>query len=253
MKKIIYTIACVLSSTWIASAGSLSTDYKIVDLTHEMHNDMPYWPGGVPFKLERLVDYNNGYRLHMFSTGENTGTHVDAPNHFAPGKHSLTDIPINDLIAPVVVIDVADKVAKNNAYEISPADISQWEAKHGKIPAGSVLLAHTGWSKRFTNSKDYINFDSNKVMQFPGFAPATADVLIDRKIKGVGIDTLSLDHGPSTTFGFHYKILDKDIYQIENVNNIDVLPATGADIVIGVLPIRGGTQAQARIMAFIKK
>jgi len=253
MKKFIYTVACVLSVTLIANAGSLSTDYKIVDLTHEMYDDMPFWPGGVPFRLERLVDYKSGYRLHQFSTGENTGTHVDAPSHFAPGKHSITEIPVADLVAPVVMIDVSDKVAKNPAYEISPADITAWESKHGKIPAGSVLLAHTGWSDRFTNSKDYINFDKDKIMQFPGYAPATADVLIDRKIKGVGIDTLSLDHGPSKTFGFHYKILAEDIYQLENVNNIDLLPATGADIVIGVLPIRFGTQAQARIMGFIKK
>lgn len=234
-------------------AGDLSRNFKVIDLTHEMHNDMVFWPGGVPFTMTRLVDYDSGYRLHKFEMGENTGTHVDAPSHFAKGKNSLADIPASDWVAPVVVLDVSAKVANNASYEITPDDITQWEAKHGKIPAGSVVLAHTGWSDKFTDNDAYVNFDGDKVMNFPGYAPATAQVLIDRGIKGVGIDTLSLDHGPSKTFGFHYQILKNNIYQLENVNNIDLLPATGADIVIGVLPVQGGTQAQARIFAFVKK
>lgn len=236
-----------------AQAGDLSKNFQVIDLTHEMHDGMVFWPGGVPFKATRLVDYNNGYRLHKFEMGENTGTHVDAPSHFIKGKNSIADIPVSDWVAPVVVIDVSAQVAKNPSYEITPSDITKWESKHGKIPAGSVFLAHTGWSEKFTDNKAYVNFDSNKVMQFPGYAPATAKILIDRKIKGVGIDTLSLDHGPSKTFAFHTAILKNNIYQIENLNNISKLPATGADIVIGVLPVRDGSQAQARILGFVKK
>ncbi len=253
LKKFLCIASVVLATTVTATAGALSTDFKIIDLTHPLGNDTVFWPGGVPFTMTRLVDYDHGYRLHKFEMGENTGTHVDAPSHFAEGKHSISDIPISDWVAPLVVIDVSAQCAQNPAYEITPADILAWEAKHGKIPQGAVLMAYTGWSKKFTDSAAYINFDKNLVMQFPGYAPDTADLLIARKIKGVGIDTLSLDPGTSRMFAFHHQILEKDIYQIENVNNLDKVPATGADVVIGVLPIIGGSQAQARIMAFVPK
>lgn len=224
---------------------------QAIDLTHKMHEGMAFWPGGVPFKMHRLVDYDQGYQLHKFEMGENTGTHVDAPSHFIRGNRPIDEIPLADLIVPAVVIDVQDKVAENPEYELSPEDIKLWEAKNGKIPAHSLVILNTGWHKRFGAAEKYINMDGSNVLHFPGYHPESASVLIDRNVAGVGIDTLSLDHGPSKTFAFHVEILKANNYQIETLANLDALPVKGATVVVGVLPVKSGSQAQARIIALL--
>ncbi|WP_282607116.1 cyclase family protein [Pelagibius sp. Alg239-R121] len=224
---------------------------QAIDLTQKMHEGMPFWPGGVPFTMHRLVDYDQGYQLHKFEVGENTGTHVDAPSHFIKGKQSIDQIPLSNLIVPAVMIDIQDKVTGNPDYELTPSDIEAWEAANGKIPANALVVLNTGWHKRFSDSERYINMDDSKVMHFPGYHPDSAKLLLERDVAGVGIDTLSLDFGGSKTFAFHVAMLKANKYQIENMGNLDALPATGATVVVGVLPVQGGSQAQARIIALL--
>jgi len=227
------------------------SDRPLIDLTHIMHNDMPFWPGGVPFTKTVLVDYDKGYLLHKFEMGENTGTHIDAPAHFIKRNRSIDRIPLSELIVPAVVIDIQDKVVNNPDYQLSAADVTAWEAKHGKIPAGSLVILNTGWHKRFGNPQEYINMDRKKVMHFPGFGADSAKLLVERDVVGIGIDTLSLDYGGSSDFATHKIILKKNKYQIENMANLDALPPTGATVIIGVLPVKDGSQAQARIFAIL--
>lgn len=224
---------------------------RIVDLTHVMHEGMPYWPGGVPFKMIRLVDYDQGYRLHRFEMGENTGTHVDAPSHFAKGKRAIDEIPLADLVVAAVVIDAKAKVAASPDYQLTAADVADWEARHGRIPAGSLVIFNTGWSAKFGSQTAYANQDAGQVMHFPGFGKDAAETLIARDVAGIGIDTLSLDHGPSKDFATHHIMLGANKYQIENLTNLDALPPTGATVVIGVLPVKDGSQAQARVFALL--
>jgi kynurenine formamidase len=224
---------------------------KVIDLTHMMHENMPFWPGGVPFKKTRLVDYDQGYQLHKFDMGENTGTHVDAPTHFIKGKRPIDKIPLVDLIVPAVVIDVQDKVAAHPDYQLSADDVRAWEAQQGTIPAGSLVILNTGWHKRFGDAKRYINMDTNKVMHFPGYGKDSAELLVQRDVVSIGIDTLSLDHGPSKDFPTHIVMLGANRYMIENMANLDALPPTGATVIVGVLPVQDGSQAQARIFALL--
>lgn len=248
------TAAILLSSPLPAGAESLSHELQAsqaIDLTHAMHDDMAFWPGGVPFKKEVLVDYEQGYLLHKFEMGENTGTHVDAPAHFVQGNRAIDELSLSELIVPAVVIDVQDKAASDPAYELSADDVLSWESEHGEVPAGSLVILNTGWHKRFDEPERYVNMDGNEVMQFPGYGPDSARLLVERDVAGIGIDTLSLDHGPSKTFATHMVMLQADKYQIENLANLDALPATGATVMVGVLPVRGGSQAQARVIALL--
>lgn len=257
MKKLsIISALTACASLLLMAAHAETLTYPVsakraVDLTHKMHEGMPFWPGGVPFRMSRLVDYDKGYRLHKFEVGENTGTHVDAPSHFVKGNRPIDEIPLADLIVPAVVIDVQDKVASNADYELTPEDIKLWEAENGAIPGNALVILNTGWHKRFGSPEQYVNLDSSNVMHFPGYHPDSAKVLLERNIAGVGIDTLSLDHGPSKSFAFHVEILKANKYQIENMANLDALPPKGATVVIGVLPVKAGTQAQARIIALL--
>jgi kynurenine formamidase len=225
---------------------------KAVDLTHVMHDDMAFWPGGVPFKKEVIVNYDNGgYLLHKFTMGENTGTHVDAPAHFIKGNLVIDKLPINQLILPIVVIDMKSQARKNPDYELSAQDVLNWESKNGLIPANSLVALNSGWHAKFDKPKQYINMDSENIMHFPGYSPEAAKLLVERNVSGIGIDTLSLDHGASKTFATHGVMLKANKYQVENMANLDALPAVGATAIIGVLPVRGGSQAQARIFALL--
>lgn len=227
------------------------TATRVVDLTHPMHEDMTYWPGGVPFRMERLVDYDQGYRLHKFEMGENTGTHVDAPSHFSESGRSIDAIPPANLIVPIILINVSNKTRHNPDYRLNTGDIREWEKKNGTIPANSLVIMNSGWHAKFDSPEDYINKDADGAMHFPGFSEAAAQMLLERNVTGIGIDTLSIDHGASLDFAVHKLMLGSDKFQIENLTNLDRLPATGATAIIGVLPVKDGTQAQARIFALL--
>lgn len=142
-------------------------------------------------------------------------------------------------------------MASNPDYELSADDVRSWESEHGEIPGGSLVILNTGWHKRFDEPERYINMDEDEIMHFPGFGPDSARLLVERDVAGIGIDTLSLDHGPSKTFATHMVMLQAEKYQIENLANLDALPATGASVIVGVLPVHGGSQAQARVIGLL--
>ncbi len=242
----------VFTSALAENLDTRLTATKVIDLSQPMYEGMPYWPGGVPFKMERLVDYDSGgYQLHKFSMGENTGTHIDAPSHFIKGNQSIDKIPLNKLVVPIVLINIQKQSRANSDYQLKVSDIKDWETKNGEIPCGSLVVLNTGWHKKFNNPEQYINMDKDKVMHFPGYSPDAAKLLLKRNVAGIGIDTLSLDFGKSTNFATHVLMLKANKFQIENMANLDALPGKGATAVIGVLPVKGGSQAQARIFAFL--
>lgn len=244
-------LAAIISTVAAEPLHQPVTASRIVDLTHPMHEDMVYWPGGVPFSMARLVDYDQGYRLHKFEMGENTGTHVDAPSHFVPGGRSIDTIPLADLVAPIMVINVSDKAANDPDYQLTAEEVRMWEERHQRIPENSLVILNTGWHRKFDSPGDYINQDEEGVMHFPGYSGGAARLLAERDVAGIGIDTLSIDHGASTEFTAHSVMLEHNKYQIENLANLGALPPVGATAVVGVLPVKNGTQAQARVFALL--
>ncbi len=258
MKQIVYLVfSFLLILSEVACADPLQMTIhasKAVDLTQPLYMGMPYWPGTEPIKIERLADYDKGYRMHKFTMWENIGTHVDSPSHFAvgKGKRTIDQLPLDQLIVPIAMINVQDKTASDEDYQLTVEDLKEWEVKNGRIMKGTLVVMNTGWYKKFSNPDAYINQDENGVLHFPGYSVAVAKLLLERDVAGIGIDTMSLDPGNDLSFPVHNVILAANKYQIENMNNLDLLPATGAVAVIGVLPVREGSQAQARIIALIK-
>ncbi|MCH7709793.1 MAG: cyclase family protein [Myxococcales bacterium] len=188
-----------------AQAESLRQDFvasKVIDLTHLMYDEMAFWPGGVPFTKIKLVDYDQGYLLHKFEMGENTGTHVDAPAHFIQGNLPIDQIALSDLVAPAVIINVQAEVADDPDYQLSADDVRDWEANHGQIPEGSLVILNTGWFERFAVPSDYINMDEDNVMHFPGYGVDSAELLVARDVAGIGIDTVQLHGGIGYTWEY---------------------------------------------------
>ena len=227
----------------------LVISFRVVDLSHLLHEKIPIWPGGVPFSREILADWDkDGYRMFKFIMGENVGTHVDAPSHFVKGAPNIDDI--KNIFLPAIKIDIEGKVEKDPTAALTPDDIKAWEKKNGRIPPGSLVIINTGWWRKWGRPAEYVNMKEG-VMRFPGISPEGARELVKRKIAAIGIDTLSLDPGPSKDFSAHKILFKAGIWGIENLTNLDKLPPKGFHVFVGMINIKDGTQTPARVIAVL--
>ncbi|MBI2265238.1 MAG: cyclase family protein [Armatimonadetes bacterium] len=235
----------------MARGNSLSVR-KVVDLTHTLSDRSPYFPGSRPFQLKPFVGYEKGYYMNEFCAPEHIGTHVDAPSHFVQGKSHVSDLTPDDLTGPGVMISVQASAKSNPDYRVVIADLEKWEHRHGKIPSGAIVMVHTGWAERWEDPNLFRNQDASKVMHFPGFSKEAAEwLLTQRDISAIGIDTLSLDYGPSGDFQVHHLVLGRGKYMIESLANLEKLPPKGSYIVVAPLKIEKGSGAPARVLALI--
>lgn len=182
------------------------------------------------------------------STG--IGTHMDAPSHVFPDGQTIDLIPLTQCHAPACVLHLADQVQDDSDYEISVNDILEWEGNHGSIKADTIVLADTGWGKYWGEQK-FCQQDEKGTCHFPGFSKGAAKILVDRKIKGVGIDTLSIDTGNTTDSPAHSYFLKNKIIIVENLDNLERLPATGALVWILPMKIKGAPEAPVRAFAIL--
>jgi kynurenine formamidase len=235
--------------------GIMEGKGRIVDLTHKLSPKIPYWPGKTykPFRFETIATLEKDKVFSgAFWTPEHIGTHVDAPNHFVAGQIPVDAIPLRQLISPAVVIDVREPVGKNADYQLTVAAIEQWENTHGRIPRGALVFLYTGWDGRWNDTRAYRNQDARAVMHFPGFSPESAEFLArQRDISGIGIDTLSVDYGPSKDFRVHHITHGAGKYHVENAANLGQLPPTGAVVIVAAVPIEGGSGGPARVFALM--
>lgn len=230
-----------------------------IDLTHSFDDATIYWPTEPGFRFERG---NNGrtpkgyyYAANRFATAEHGGTHLDAPRHFAEGHHTVDEVPIDRLMGEAVVIDVSAKCEANPIYEVTADDLVAWEERHGRQLVDVIVLLRTGWAKRWGDRAAYLGTakigpDAVPLLRFPGLAPEAATWLVEhRRVKAVGIDTASIDHGPSTVFGSHVALCSGNVPIFENVADISTLPAEGAVVIALPMKIAGGSGGPLRIIA----
>jgi kynurenine formamidase len=161
---------------------------------------------------------------------------------------------VDKLVGPAVVIDVSEAASKNRDYSLTLSDIAAWEAKHGQIPAGSIVLVRTGWEKHWGDKLAYLGTDKpgdTANLHFPGISKEAAVLLGQRKVDAIGLDTPSLDHGPSKDFAAHRAFSAANVYGLENVANLDRLPPVGATLIALPMKIKGGTGGPTRILAIL--
>ena len=233
---------------------------EIVDLSHSYGEDTLYWPTAPSkFELEVLVHgMTQGgffYSANSISTPEHGGTHLDAPIHFAEGRWTTDEIPLERLIGPAVVIDISAQAAADPDYRLGGEDLFDWEAEHGLVPEGAIVLLRTGWSERWPDALAYLGDDTPgdaSNLHFPSYGEEAARTLVEvRKVAVLGVDTASLDHGPSTDFVVHQVANGANVAGLENLTNLDRVPATGAWVVALPMKIVGGSGGPARIVALV--
>ena len=230
-----------------------------IDLSYAYSEETLYWPTEDGFQLEELAygETESGYfySSYKISTAEHGGTHLDAPIHFSRGGMSAEQIPLDRLIAPAVVVDVAARATPD--YLIGVGDIEEWERTHGRIPDGAILLLRTGWGERWPDRLGYLGTERTgpeavAELHFPGIHPEAARWITDqRNVAAVGIDTPSIDYGQSTGFEAHVIIYGSNIPGFENVANLQEIPEVGAFVVALPMKVAGGSGGPLRIVAFV--
>jgi len=230
---------------------ALKGQARIIDLTQTLSPRTPTFGGERDaFRYERLSDISrDGYASGAVRFPEHFGTHLDAPGHFIAGRETADRIPADRFITQAVVIDIRDKAKNNPDYRLSVADIETWE-RSGAIPERAAVLLLTGWSQFYGDAEEYRNADANGVLHFPGFSEEAIAYLVKKPgIVALGADTLSIDYGASKDFAGHKISHSRGLYHLENLTNLDKVPARGAVIFVGALPIEGGSGSPSRVLA----
>jgi len=219
---------------------------RVVDLGHALAVTDPSWTGERVF--ERKAEKGDGYVSGTFSSDEHFGTHLDAPAHFG-GAWTVDRIPVDRLVRPGICINITGRAED---YQLTVADVKAFEAKNGAIPEGAIVMIATGWDARWPDQGKYMN-ERAGVKHFPGIHPDAAAYLAkDRKVVGIGIDTPSVDYGPSAKFETHNLTMPLNVFHIENAANLTSLPASGFTIVVAPIKLAGGSGGPARVFALLR-
>ncbi len=232
-----------------------------VDLTHPFDGDAIYWPTAEGFELvevaDGVTDAGFYYAANRFSAAEHGGTHMDAPVHFHEGGAPVEEVDLERMIGPAAVVDVRDAVGSDADYRVTAEDLRAWEEVHGRIPDGALVLIRTGWERHWPEAERYLGTarrgpEAVSELHFPGLHPDAARWLAEeRTVDAVGLDTPSIDHGPSTDFMAHRILYAAGVPGLENLARLGDLPATGAYVVALPMKIAGGSGAPLRIVGVV--
>ena len=244
------------------SPGSLQDAYRIIhahrfiDLTHAFAPGIAHWPGFPNERVKTLYTYKSaGFYAQEFCHVGQWGTHVDAPAHFAPGGKTVDQIDPKQMLLPLVVIDVHEKVARDPDYALKMDDVQAWERAHGQIPAGAFVAMRTDWSKRWPSESAMENKDAHGVAHYPGWSmPVLKYLYTVRHVTATGHETTDTDPGIAAShndFSLESYILHAGHYQIEMLANLDRVPESGALVMVTFAKPQGGSGFPARVVAIV--
>jgi kynurenine formamidase len=238
----------------VAQTRGVKPPAHVVDLTHTLDETFPYIPvPGITFPFKRVpiaTLEKNGVAANRWEIHEHLGTQIDAPNHFAPGGLGLDALPVETLIVPLAVIDISARVARDPDAVVTVADLLAWERQHGRLPDQAAVFMYSGWESRLPDAKAFINADAANTMHFPGFSVEAAEFLArERRVAGLGVDTLSIDPGRDAAFRTHKAWLAAGKWAVEVVARLRDVPSTGATVFVGAPKIKGATGGPVRLLA----
>ena len=224
---------------------------KAQDLTHLFRVGIPMFPGVPrPSRQTHVTVPVNGFYGQIWNFWEHTGTHLDVPAHFIVGGRTTPQLTLDELMAPIAVIDISERAAHEPDTVVTTDDLRRYERGHGKIKTGSLVAMNSGWDARASSEAAYRNTDASGTMHFPGWSDDAIEWLIgERRIGAIGVDTLSLDPGNATAFVAHVALLSANRFGIENLANLGAIPPKGATAFVGVIPWEEGSGGPARVVA----
>ena len=227
---------------------------RVISLSHPIYPQIPHWPGDPLTKFSVIATWErDGYFLRKVEIGEHSATHLNAPRSFDPKGQGVAEISPEQLILQAVCLDVRDRCQGNPDYEISVADLKNWERNHQKIPPGCLVIANTGWHQKWSDPVEFLgNSEDENQLHFPGFGEDTTKFLMgERQVAGVVIDTHGVDPGISETFGVNRRVLTENGVVLECLTNLESLPPVGFTVMIGALPLVGGSGSPVQVLALL--
>ena len=221
-------------------------------MTHELYHEFPTYFGEPGVSFDPIFNFaDNGFNLNVLTLNEHTGTHMDAPLHFSADGQSVAEVPVDNLVVPLAVVDIRKKAADDPDAQVTPDDLKAYTDKNGPFPDKCCVAMLSGWGDK-VDDDGFRNVGADEKMHFPGFHVEAANMLMEETTAvGMAVDTLSLDHGPSADFATHYAWLPTNRWGIENIANLDQVPEAGATLAVGAPKNRGGTGGPCRIFAMI--
>jgi kynurenine formamidase len=232
-------------------AAAAGRSRGIHDLTYPLTTRFPaFSPGEEAVRRTLTTVEDDGYYMQEWRIVEHIGTHVDAPGHFTAGGRLATELRPAELLLPAVVVDIAQRAARDPDTVVTVDDLRAFERRHGRIPDGAAVLMYSGWGAKAGDADAYRGTDAAGTLHFPGFGTDACEWLLrHRRIRSLGVDTLSIDPGESATFDTHLALTGADRYGLENLAGLDRLPRTGTTLFVGLIPYEGGSGGQARVLA----
>ena len=242
--------ALALGIPGVARASHPPATRRLQDLTHVFRAGSPVYTFDSPSRRTLVTIPENGFYAQEWTFAEHSGTHMDAPGHFTLGGRLSPEITPQELMVPVVVVDISARVASNPDAVVTIEDLAAFEHRFGRIPARAVVCMYSGWESRIGSSEAYRNVGPDGRFHFPGFGIDAVEWLLEnRDFTGIGVDTLSLDNGPSQTFDVHVTLLGADHYGLENLANLKRIPPRGASAFVGLIPWEEGSGGPCRVVA----
>jgi kynurenine formamidase len=253
-----YLMVIVCARSIVAESGE---NGRTIDLTHTFDETTIYWPTEEGFRLLRgpagITEKGYFYSANRFMCAEHGGTHIDAPIHFWRTGQTVDELPVHQLIGPAACVDVSKKCQADRDYQISVEDFQAWESANKATLTDHIVLIRTGFARFWPDRAKYLGTaEQGKAavakLRFPGLDPAAADWLITRRrIRMVGIDTASIDHGQTSNYPTHVRLFRDNVPALENVADMHQLPADGFTLVALPMKIGGGSGAPCRIVAML--
>ena len=242
------------ASTAAQRIGAALRSAELVDLSWSLDEHGPVFPGQEGLVFEKLGDVNDPdlpLCFNQLSFMEHIGTHMDAPAHAIDGGRFVDELPFAELAAPAFKLDLTERCGGRADYDIGAEDIARFERDHGRIPDGSIVLLHTGWDARYVAPERYVEVADDGSWHWPGLGADAAEMLADRAVRGVGIDTIGLDGGHvAMTLAAHRAVLGTGAFILENLANLADVPPRDTFVIAAPIKIRYGSGGPSRVYAF---
>jgi len=252
----------LLASAAVAAQAVDLTRHRVVDLTHAFGPSTLFWPTAPTGFIHERLSYGPApggwfYSAYAYAAPEHGGTHLDAPIHFDKDGRTSDQVPVEQFIGPAVVVDVTAKAAEDPDYRLTRADVTGWEARHGRIPRGAIVVLRTGWEARWPDAKRYLGDDTPgdaSRLHFPSYGEGAARLLVtERQVVALGADVASIDYGASTDFIVHRIAAAAGVLGLENLANLSALPPLGATIIALPMKIENGSGGPLRAIALVPR